>query len=62
VAEDSPGETNGLFTKYLVQELEMPGLSLEEVFKKVKEDVYLASNRKQNPFTYGNVVGRFLLP
>ncbi len=59
VAEDSPAEGNGLFTKYLVAALQIPGLSLDEVFKRVKEDVSFASNRRQTPYTYDNIVGRF---
>jgi TonB family protein len=61
VADDNPAEPNGLFTKHLVAALQTPGLSQDEVFRKVKEDVYYASRRRQNPFTYDNVVGRFVL-
>ncbi|MBI1790608.1 MAG: caspase family protein [Acidobacteria bacterium] len=59
VALDNIEESNGLFTKHLIAALPTPGLSIEEVFKKVKEDVYRASGRKQNPFTYDNIVGRY---
>jgi uncharacterized caspase-like protein len=59
VADDNPAENNGLFTKHLVAALQTPALSLDEIFKKVKEDVFLASGRKQNPFTYDNIVGRY---
>ncbi|MBI3680494.1 MAG: formylglycine-generating enzyme family protein, partial [Acidobacteria bacterium] len=56
---DNPDEPNGLFTKYVVASLPTPGLSIDEIFRKVKEDVYRASNRQQNPFTYDNMVGRY---
>ncbi|MBI3473109.1 MAG: SUMF1/EgtB/PvdO family nonheme iron enzyme [Candidatus Solibacter usitatus] len=59
VALDNIEESNGLFTKHLIAALPAPGLSIEEVFKKVKEDVYRASGRKQNPYTYDNIVGRY---
>lgn len=61
VADDNRGEGNGLFTRYLIQELAAPGVSIEEAFKRVKEQVYLASGKRQNPFTYDNVVGRYYL-
>ena len=56
-AEDNPNERNGLFTKYLVEALQAPGVSLDQVFKMTREKVFLASGRKQNPFTYDNVIG-----
>ncbi|MBS1875699.1 MAG: SUMF1/EgtB/PvdO family nonheme iron enzyme [Acidobacteria bacterium] len=59
VADDNAAGKNGLFTKYLMQEMTTPGLSHDEVFRKVKADVYFASGKKQNPYTYENVVGRF---
>lgn len=59
VAADNPAENNGLFTKHLVAALQTPALSLDEIFRRVKQDVYLASGRKQNPFTYDNIVGRY---
>ncbi len=61
VADDNRGESNGLFTRYLIQELAAPGVSIEEVFKRVKEQVYVSSGKRQNPFTYDNVVGRYYL-
>lgn len=59
LADDNQAGGNGLFTQHLITNLQTPGLSLEEIFKRVKEDVYLASNRRQNPFTYDNIVGRY---
>ena len=59
VADDNPRETNGLFTKYLVAALRTPGLTMKEVFEKVKSDVYLASSRKQQPFAYDGVIGLY---
>lgn len=58
-ADDNPSGKNGLFTAHLVRALATPGLSIEEAFKQTKEDVYRASNGRQIPFTYDNIVGRF---
>src|SRR5262249_38008675 len=58
-ADDNRAEANGLYTKYLMPALLTPGLQLHEAFRKAKEDVYLASNKKQNPSIYENVVGAF---
>jgi len=60
-ADDNPAESNGLYTKYLVQALLTPGLQLREAFQKAKEDVYLASRKAQNPSIYENVVGYYYL-
>ena len=59
VADDGVGKSNGLFTGYLIDALREPGLSLDQVFRRVKEEVYTASRKKQNPYTYSNVVGEF---
>jgi tetratricopeptide (TPR) repeat protein len=61
VADDTPREKNSLFTKHLVAALQTPGLSHDEVFRQVKENVFYASARRQNPFTYDNIVGRLVL-
>jgi|HubBroStandDraft_3_1064219.scaffolds.fasta_scaffold47381_2 Skp family chaperone for outer membrane proteins len=58
-ASDNPGETNGLFTKYLVQALRRPGLRLDEIFNEVRTKVYLASNGHQVPWTSSSVIGEF---
>ncbi len=61
LADDNAAGSNGLFTQHLISSMQTPGLSLEEVFKRVKENVYAASGRQQNPYTYDNVVGRYYL-
>lgn len=61
IADDNPRERNGLFTKHLVEALETPGLTHDDVFRQVKERVFLASGRRQNPFTYDNIVGQLVL-
>lgn len=61
LADDNAAGSNGLFTQHLISSMQTPGLSLEEIFKRVKENVYAASGRQQNPYTYDNVVGRYYL-
>ncbi len=62
VADDNPDGTNGLFTRYLIEALRTPGLDLKGIFERTKEAVYTASaalGRRQRPFTYDGVIGRF---
>ena len=58
-ADDNVGEANGLFTKHLVSTITTPGMSLDEIFRQVRLDVYVASKKKQNPFTYDGIMGRY---
>ncbi|HCW05840.1 MAG TPA: hypothetical protein DGG95_00550 [Cytophagales bacterium] len=56
VASDGNGK-NGLFTSKLLKEINEPGLNINEVFKRVKQDVYLESNEKQLPSVEDNSIG-----
>ncbi|MDP7621707.1 MAG: caspase family protein, partial [SAR324 cluster bacterium] len=58
VAADGEGK-NGLFTEKLISHMRTPGLKLEEVFKKVRADVQLASDNKQVPWDASSVTGDF---
>ncbi len=58
-ASDNPNGRNGLFTQYLLEALSEPGLSLNDVFDLVREEVDSASAGKQLPWTLSSVVGRF---
>lgn len=59
-ASDNGSENNGLFTKFLVEVLSGPGdLSLEQVFKKVNQRVYHASNGDQIPWISASMTGDF---
>ena len=58
-ASDNPGQRNGLFTEHLLTALREPGLELHDLFKRVKEEVYYESDKRQNPFTYDDVAGSF---
>jgi hypothetical protein len=62
----SPGRTaadgsgsNGLYTGQLVRHMRTPGLKLEEVFKRVRNDVERASEGKQVPWESSSLRGDF---
>lgn len=58
-ASDNPNGQNGLFTTYLLDALSVPGLSLNDVFDLVRENVDSASKGRQLPWTLSSVVGRY---
>lgn len=49
VAEDGDGQ-NGLYTSYLVREFSVPGVKLEDAFKRIRLGVRLASKGDQIPW------------
>lgn len=58
IAQDGDGE-NSPYTAAIVEALELPGLKLEEVFKKVRQDVALRTDGKQIPWENSSVFGDF---
>jgi uncharacterized caspase-like protein/lipoprotein NlpI len=58
-ASDNSRSANGLFTTYLLDSLQQPGLTLDDVFNRTRERVYEASAQAQTPWTQSNVIGRF---
>ncbi len=50
---------NGLFTQYLVREIERPGLKVEDVLKRVRGFVRAASNGRQIPWENTSLEGDF---
>jgi hypothetical protein len=58
-ASDNPRGRNGLFTSYLLEALQAPGLKLDEVFNQVREGVFVSSNKKQLAWTSSSVIGDF---
>ena len=58
-ADDNPRGKNGLFTTYLLEALAEPGLTLEQVFSRVRLRVDEASNGRQTPWTNSSVIGDF---
>jgi len=56
-ADDNPNGSNGLFTSHLITALREPGLSLDQVFNRVRERVYTDSKGRQVPWTVSSVIG-----
>jgi tetratricopeptide (TPR) repeat protein len=50
--------TNSPFVKAFLKNLATPGVEIRKFFDLVRDDVMEATNRKQQPFTYGSVPGR----
>lgn len=58
VASDGIGD-HGLYTQELIKAIEMPGLSIEEVFKITRRNVALLSNQQQIPWENSSLLGDF---
>jgi uncharacterized caspase-like protein len=56
-ADDNPRGANGLFTTHLIEALREPGLSVDQVFNRVRERVYTESKGRQVPWTVSSVIG-----
>ncbi|HLK63483.1 MAG TPA: caspase family protein [Bryobacteraceae bacterium] len=57
-ADDNPSERNGLFTKYLLEDLKQPP-PLSQLFRGVRDSVYQASGTAQKPYLVDQVIGDF---
>jgi TPR repeat protein len=62
----SPGRTaadgegkNGLYTQHLLRNINTPGLSVEELFKRVRQGVAMDSAKKQVPWEASSLIGQF---
>ncbi len=60
VASDGKGQ-NGMYTKYLLQNITTPGIPIEEVFKRVRISVMGESGKKQVPWESSSIAGYFYL-
>jgi len=58
VASDGTGR-NGLYTQELIKSVKKPGLTIEQVFKDVRQSVLRLSNSKQNTWDSSNIIGEF---
>jgi hypothetical protein len=56
-ADDNPRGANGLFTSHLVEALGQSGLTLDQVFNRVRERVYQESQGRQVPWSVSSVIG-----
>ena len=58
VAEDGAGR-NSLYTQALMRWMQRPGLTIENVFKRVRSRVYRETKGKQVPWTSSSITGDF---
>jgi len=59
VARDGDG-TNGLFTSELLKAIQVPGLTIEQVFKRVRQGVSQETRGEQVPWESSSLVGEFV--
>jgi uncharacterized caspase-like protein len=60
-ASDNPGGANGLFTRELLTALRVPGLTVPEVFRRVRARVNEATGGQQFPWLSDGLVGDLVL-
>ena len=58
VADDGEGR-NGVFTKHLLEQMQKPGVQVEQVFKQVTQAVHAETRQRQTPFTTSSLLGEF---
>jgi hypothetical protein len=58
VAADGSGR-NGLYTQELLKSMRKPGLTIEQVFKEVRQNVLRLSGENQNTWDSSNIIGEF---
>jgi uncharacterized caspase-like protein len=52
-------QNNGIYTKHLLQNIEEPGLSVEQLFKRVRQGVFEETGGKQLPWEASSLTGDF---
>jgi uncharacterized caspase-like protein len=58
IAADDVDGVNSPFARAFVAALKVPGREVRRLFDYVRDDVMDATNRRQQPFTYGSLPGR----
>lgn len=58
VASDGPGQ-NGLYTSELLKQMRVPGLSVTDIFMRVRAEVIKQTGSKQVPWEASSLVGSF---
>ena len=58
-ASDGKGGKNGLYTAALLENITLPGLTIEQVFKRVRANVTQRSEGKQTPWESTSLTGDF---
>jgi hypothetical protein len=61
VAYDSSGSRNSPYTASLLRYIHQPGLTIEDIFKKVGASVRKLTNYRQDPWTQSNLSKTFIL-
>ncbi len=56
VAADNPESPNSNYTSALAEMISLPGLKVEEMMKRVTQQVVAKSANQQQPFIYGNLI------
>jgi len=59
LASDGPAGGNSPFMKHLMSQMLIPGLPVEQVFKKVRRDVQSETGGKQMPWESSSLIGDF---
>jgi len=59
VAADSPDQPNSLYTAQLLKHLGVPGQTIEQTFKRVRQAVSQASGERQVPWENSSLIGEF---
>ncbi|GAA4356552.1 hypothetical protein GCM10023165_49690 [Variovorax defluvii] len=58
-AEDGPGGTNSVYTQALAEEMMVPGLEVEQMFKNVRVKVLRATRERQLPWVNTSLTSNF---
>ena len=58
-ASDGRGGKHGLYTAALLENIVLPGLTIEQVFKRVRAEVAQKSEGKQTPWESTSLTGDF---
>ncbi|GAX41227.1 peptidase C14 caspase catalytic subunit p20 [Tolypothrix sp. NIES-4075] len=58
VASDG-GSKNGTFTSYLLKYIKTPNITIENLFKKVRQGVFEETNKRQIPWDSSSLIGEF---
>ncbi len=58
VASDGDSK-NGTFTSYLLKYIKTPNITIENLFKKVRQGVFEETNKKQLPWESSSLIGEF---
>jgi uncharacterized caspase-like protein len=59
IALDGAGSRHSLYTQYLLEQIDTPGLPVEQLFKRVRIAVAAATQRQQVPWENSSLMGDF---